>query len=328
MATSFRHNPFQRARIKLAAFYTLGVLVLMVIFSVSVYVLFSRNAVDNLEYQGPGRDQGASVETQVVANAQHRLQTILLIMDGLVVFLAAGVSYYVAGKALQPVENAYTAQKKFAADAAHELRTPLTIMKTGAETVLAGGSREEYEKYIQDSLEESEFLAGVVNDLLFLARSANNKTNFSSLDLGELVRKQAQFMMPYAKTKNVALTCLPAGRIIVNGNPDHLRRLLNNLIKNAIDYNRENGKVEVSLRESKDRVTMQVADTGVGIGAPDLDRVYDRFYKADPARSGAGGGAGLGLSIAKEIVEAHKGKLDVKSTPSEGTLVTVQLPAG
>lgn len=327
MVTSFRHNPFQRARIKLAAFFTTGVLALVIVFSISVYILFSRNAADNLEYQGTGSDQEASVETQIVTNEQHRLQIILLIMDGLVVFLAGGVSYFVAGKALQPAEAAYAAQKKFVADAAHELRTPLAIMKTGAETVLAGdGSSEEYRRYIIDSLGESEFLTGVINDLLFLARGSNSVPAVYPLDLGELVQKQVRLMAPYASARSISLSCQTAEGLIINGNPDHLRRLLGNLIKNAIDYNRAHGWVKVSLHRAKGSIVLQVADSGAGISAHDLTRVFDRFYKADAARSDTGG-AGLGLSIAKEIVTAHRGKMDISSNQDEGTQVTVRLPA-
>ncbi len=304
---------------------------LLIIFNVSVYFLFSNNAVDNLEYRGAGGENDASLETRVVERAQSRLEAVLFIVDGLIITLAAGVSYYVAGKTLTPVEDAYAAQKKFVADAAHELRTPLSVLRTGAEAVLGGGSdRKDYERFIRDSLEETEYLTGIVNDLLFLARGDElRQMQFLQVDLGDIVRRQAEFMSPYAKMNSVSLSCdfSPDESHSVRGNPDQLKRLLNNLIRNAIDYNREQGEVHLSLHGRDGQVFLTVADTGIGINRADIASVYDRFYKADAARSKTVGGSGLGLSIAWEIVEAHRGRIEIRSEPGAGTEVTVRFPA-
>lgn len=286
--------------------------------------------MDNLEYQGGAGENDASMEAQIVERAQSRLEATLLIVDGLILVLTGGLSYYVAGKTLRPVADAYAAQKKFVADAAHELRTPLTVLRTGAETVLEGGSRAEYEKYIRDSLEESEFLTGLVNDLLFLARGRDlEKAEQVKLDFSLIARQQTEFMIPYARMKKVRLSFANgdnAGHFI-KGNPDQLKRLLNNLIKNAIDYNRENGEVDISLSSGIKQTVLRVADTGGGIDATEIPNIYKRFYKSDAARARAGGGSGLGLSIVREIVEAHKGKIDIKSKPEAGTEVFVSFPA-
>ncbi len=287
--------------------------------------------MDNLEYQGGAGENDASMEAQIVERAQSRLEATLLIVDGLILVLTGGLSYYVAGKTLRPVEDAYAAQKKFVADAAHELRTPLTVLRTGAETVLSeGGSKAEYEKYIRDSLEESEFLTGLVNDLLFLARGRDlGKAEQVKLDFGLIARQQTEFMTPYARMKKVRLSYVNGdnANYFIKGNPDQLKRLLNNLIKNAIDYNRENGEVDISLSSGIKQTVLRVADTGGGIDSTEIPNIYKRFYKSDAARARAGGGSGLGLSIVREIVEAHKGKIDIKSKPEAGTEVFVSFPA-
>ena len=296
-----------------------------------MYILFSSNAVDNLEYQGGTGENDTSMEAQIVERAQNRLEAILLIVDGLIVVLTGGMSYYVAGKTLRPVADAYAAQKKFVADAAHELRTPLTVLRTGAETVLnEGGSKEEYEKYIRDSLEESECLTGLVNDLLFLARGKDlRKAEQVKLDFGLIARQQAEFMRPYARMKKVRISYVNGenANCFVKGNPDQLKRLLNNLIKNAIDYNREEGAVDISLNGDSKQMVLRVANTGGGIDSAEIPNIYERFYKSDAARARATGGSGLGLSIVREIVEAHKGKIDIKSKPEVGTEVFVSFPA-
>ncbi|MHB8142937.1 MAG: sensor histidine kinase [Thermoleophilia bacterium] len=302
------------------------------IFSLSVFILFSRNAADNLDYHGP--DNGgadATIEARVIEQAQNRLEVILFIVDGVIILGAAGTSYYVAGKTLRPVEESYAAQKKFVADAAHELRTPLTILRTGAEAVLGeASSKEEYIKYIRDSLEESEYLTSMVNDLLFLARGAKlSRAEQVRLDFGAIVRKQVEFMRPYAGGKGVRLSGADSmdEDFFVNGNPDHLRRLLGNLIRNAIDYNREGGKVNIALNSHNKEIILTVADTGLGIEPAKVAKVFDRFYKLDQARARARSGTGLGLAIVKEIVDAHKGKINIKSKPGKGTEIKVFFPA-
>jgi len=173
-ATNFRNKPFFWARLKLTFFYTIGVLVILVIFSLAVYSMFVHSFGNEMEFEGGGHEQELSIEMQVIDRAEDRLQAILITIDCFVIILIAGLSYYLAGKTLQPIEESYQRQKKFVADAAHELRTPLAVMTTGAEAVLSSdNSKEKYQKILKDSLEEMKYLSNTVNDLLFLARSDN-----------------------------------------------------------------------------------------------------------------------------------------------------------
>jgi two-component system sensor histidine kinase CiaH len=239
------------------------------------------------------------------------------------------MSYYLAGKTLQPIEAGVEKQKKFVADAAHELRTPLAVMKTGAETLLMDRANEkEYEKFTRDSLEEIDSLVALVNGLLFLARGDSlKKVEFEEIDIGLIAKKQAALMQEYAKSKQVDLEDDADGNCYIQGNKADVKRLLANLIKNAIDYNKPGGKVVVSLSAEKNQVVLKIADSGTGIAEKDLSRVFDRFYKVDAARAKTAGGAGLGLAISKEIVSKHGGKIEIKSKLGKGTEITTFFPS-
>jgi len=328
-ATNFKNSTFLRVKLKLTFFYTVGILVILVIFSLVVYSLFAKNITQNLEYEGPEYKGKVDIEAQILEKAQDRLQAILLTVDGLIVIFVGGISYYLAGKTLKPIESAYAKQKKFIADSAHELRTPLAVMKTGAEAVLSdeASKKEEYKKLVKDFLEELNFLTDMVNDLLFLAREDNLHTlEYTKTDLGALVHKQIGLIVPYAKAHQVRLEKNIKGNFFVKGNRGHLKRLVANLIKNAIDYNCAGGKVLVSLRQEKKEAILKVVDTGIGISQEGIKHIFDRFYKTDQARVGQNSGAGLGLSIVKEIVNTHKGKIKVNSEINKGTEIIISLP--
>ncbi len=328
LVINFKNNPFLRARLKLTVYYTIGVFIILLVYSLAVYGLFSKNISSNLEYEGSDQEENANVELQIIDKAQDQLQTILFTVDGLVIILIIIFSYYLSGKTLKPIEISYKRQKKFVADTAHELRTPLAVMKTGAEATLSGnGNKDEYKKLTQDSLEEINILSSMVDDLLFLAHSDDlKKVEFSKFDLGKLAHKQIELMNPYAGKKNVTLRDNIQGEFQIDGNKIYLKRLLVNLIKNAIDYNKPQGEVVVSLQKKKQQIELKIADTGIGISKNDLEHIFDRFYKADQARVRQSSGAGLGLSIIQEIVALHNGKIDIKSELDKGTEIIVNLP--
>ena len=325
--TSFKRNPFLKARLKLTAYYTIGVFSILLVFSVAVYGLFAKNISSDLEYEGDNQEKNVNVELLIVNKAQEQLQTILFTVDGLIIILIIIFSYYLSGKTLKPIEISYKRQKKFVADTAHELRTPLAVMKTGAEATLSNNNgKEEYKKLTQDFLEEINFLSSMVDDLLFLAHSDDfKKVEFSKFDFSRLVHKQIELMKPYASKKNITLHDNIQGKFQIDGNKTYLRRLLVNLIKNAIDYNKPKGEVIVSLQNKKQQIELKIADTGIGISKNDLGYIFDRFYKADWARVKQSSGAGLGLSIVKEIVNLHHGKIDVQSELGKGTEVIIIL---
>ncbi len=324
-ATNFKNNRFLQARLKLTAYYTVGVFIILLVFSVAVYGLFAKNISSNLEYDGSSQESESNIELRVISKAQNQLRAVLITVDGLVIVLIIIFSYYLSGKTLKPIEISYKRQKKFVADTAHELRTPLAVMKTGTEATLSGNNgKEEYKKLAQDSLEEINFLSSVVDDLLFLAHSDSfKKIKFSKFNFSKLIYRQIELMKSYAIKKNITLYKNIHGEFQIDGNKDYLKRLLANLIKNAIDYNKPYGKVIVSLQNKKQQIELKITDTGIGISKDDLEYIFDRFYKVDSARVKQSSGAGLGLSIVKEIVDLHNGKIDIKSELNKGTEIYI-----
>lgn len=312
--TSFKDKQFLFARLKLTISFTLGMLIILVVFNLLVFGLFVKNLPDHLE-------------TPHTEQVENRLENVLYIADGIILIFVALTSYYLSGFALRPIEKSYNLQRRFIADAAHELRTPLAVMKTGSESVLSGKSnKEDYKKIVSESIEEIDYLSTMVDDLLFLAQSDNlQQPKFIKFDLSTLVRKNVELMRPYAKSKEVLLKENVKSELYMYGNKDYFKRLLINLIHNAIVYNKPNGTVTVSLRKKDDKLELEMADTGIGISEEDLKHVFDRFYKADQARVKKSG-VGLGLSIVKEIVDLHQAQISIKSETGKGTAVIIFVP--
>ncbi len=323
--TNSRPSQFFKARLKLAIYYTAGIFLVLTVFSVAVYTMFGRDISENIEVDS---SQSQNADSQMIDIVQEQLKMILITADGFIVLIFAGLGYYLAGKTLFPIEMAYKKQRKFVSDAAHELRTPLAVLKTGIQASRESENVQEYKKILDDSVEEVNHLSRMVNDLLFLAQSDEGQdVFFEKVDLGRLLSKQIDFMLAYAVKNNIKLKKDFAGEFFVRGNRSQLKRLFSNLIKNAIDYNKSAGEVFVSIDKNNDGIRVSIIDTGIGISDKDLEHILERFYKADEARVRASSGAGLGLSLVKEIVDLHKGKMKIKSALEKGTEATILFPA-
>jgi len=334
LAMSFRSKNFTAARIKLTVFYELAVVLILAFFNIGVYGLLDKTAGNMLGFDKFGIQslkeivQKTEMSDKMIAKEKEKMKTILLFLDGIILVAAGGASYFLAGYTLRPIEESYERQKKFLADAAHELRTPITVMKTGIQDAIEGEvDRGEYKQLAEDSLEELDFLNTTVNDLLFLARGDNiKKVAFGKVCFKRLIEKQTSLMQPYAQQKNVSLEISDLDNLELTGDEAQLKRLLANLIKNAVDYNVANGKVIISCKIEKRFAHLIIKDTGIGIPDEDQERIFDRFYKVDSSRQRKLSGAGLGLSIVSEIVEFHRGYIDMKSKLEEGTEISVFLP--
>jgi two-component system, OmpR family, sensor kinase len=222
------------------------------------------------------------------------------------------------------VEN----ERRFTADASHELRTPLATVSAEIEWALSRDrSLEEYRRSLSTAQRAADRMRRVVEHLLTLARadSADVTLHRTTVGLGPLVNDAVGIVQSLADQKQVTIeTDLRETTVIADR--DRLMDLLTNLFSNAIKYNRSGGQVQVAVWPEGSDACLRVRDTGTGISAEDLPRVFDRFYRADKARTAHSGGAGLGLAIAKWIVEAHGGRIACQSTLGQGTEVLVHLP--
>jgi two-component system, OmpR family, sensor histidine kinase CiaH len=258
-------------------------------------------------------------------DALHGLLRNMLLGVAACIAVAAIGGWFLAGKSLAPVADAFERQQTFVADASHELRTPLAVIRANAEFLQQQQPESEEAAEI---LAETDRLASLVDALLALARDQGGSAAERSVDLGELVTASAQAMRPLAGDRKVALDVEVAPGLEVRGNPDQLRQLVVILVDNALRYTPEGGRVRVDAHRDDDSAVVSVSDTGIGIDPDALEHVFQRFYRADDARTRAFGGAGLGLSIAEQLVTGHGGRISAQSTPGRGSTFTVSLPLG
>lgn len=251
-----------------------------------------------------------------------------VVLGFIAVLIGSAIGYYMAGRALVPLKEAYEKQKQFAADASHELRTPLAVVMASADLLLADPSIQNpfLRQVIEDLKSEVKKMTNLVSDLLMVARSDNNalKVNIKRLDLFELLEQVIRMMTPIAEKKNILLGGDNLQRVYVKGDEDRLKQLVIILTDNAIKYTPEGGRVAVGLILNE-RVGITVTDNGIGISKDDLGKIFERFYRVDKARSREMGGNGLGLSIAKELVRMNGGEIGVESEEGAGTRFTVWL---
>jgi heavy metal sensor kinase len=229
------------------------------------------------------------------------------------------------------LERSFEEIRRFTADAAHELRTPLTVMRNVAEVALRSPRPpEQYCRVLGDMLEEVERLTRLAEQLLFLCREDAGLVPLSAtmMRLDDLLREAVEHMGVVAEAKGLTLECPHLAVCPLRGDADRLRRLLFNLLDNAIKFTPPGGMVTVTLERSDSEARVIVEDAGVGIPPEHLPHVFERFYRVDPARNGEVEGTGLGLAIARSVAEAHGGSIEMESTVGVGTRAILTLPAG
>jgi signal transduction histidine kinase len=228
------------------------------------------------------------------------------------------------------VEASVQQMRRFTADASHELRAPITLIRTAAEfSLLRERDREELVDSMRKILREAKRTSVLVDDLLSLARadSGQNQVALYPIRLAPLLHDVASQAVDLAAAKNIAVTtAAAAGDVVINGDELSIRRLLLILVDNAIKYTPSGGRLDLETAVTGDRVVITVADTGPGIAPEDLPHIFERFWRADKARSRDSGGTGLGLSIARDIAASHNATLTVTSELGSGSRFILTLP--
>jgi len=227
---------------------------------------------------------------------------------------------------LARLDEAFRRERRFTADASHELRTPLAAMQAILDVIREKRrTADEYEQALDDLSAEAARLRALAESLLLLARGDGQSiAHYEWVNLSTLLVDVIESLHLVAAGKHLDMTCTVPDGLVIWGEMDSLIRLFVNLVDNAIKYT-EKGHIEISAQVQPDAmVKVDIADTGVGIPAQDLPHIFERFYRVEKSRTSQG--AGLGLAIVQEIVQAHAGKIDIVSTPEEGTTVSVWLP--
>ncbi len=264
---------------------------------------------------------------------------------GVVILLVstATLGWFLSGLAMQPVWASFLQLKQFTADASHELRSPIASIQTNVQVALTDSHLDPATRQSWQVVERlTQRLASLVDDLLFLARQDSGiiETPAHACSLDEILFEVVEEQQPLAQDQGIQLSLHiltptdpapdPEDPFQLWGMADQLARLFTNLISNARQYSLRGGDVHVTLTYLRQLgipyLQVTVTDRGVGISAQDLPHVFDRFYRADPARTPGTRGSGLGLAIAQSIVERHQGRIWVESTLGEGTTVTTLLP--
>lgn len=230
---------------------------------------------------------------------------------------------------LERLEHAIGEMRQFSAALAHELRTPLAALRGDIEmAMLERGGSDDVQRRFASQLEEIDKLKRLIDQILMLARAEAGEIplTLEAVDLGALAASLVDQVEPVAQAGGIALGCEQADGVVVRGDADWLKRLVLNLLDNAIKFTPPGGRVVVRVSRDGAEARLAVQDTGVGIDPEFRPHIFERFFRADPARSPGLDGAGLGLSLAKWIVDRHHGVIDVDSQPGQGSTFTVHLP--
>ncbi|WP_284643484.1 sensor histidine kinase [Paenibacillus silviterrae] len=253
-----------------------------------------------------------------------------LLVASIMLILIYFISRYFANRSIEPVQEAFDKQKQFIADASHELKTPLAVIQTNVDVLLAHAddtiaNQSKWLTFIQS---ESERMSKLTNDLLYLAQidQAEAAVLFSPFDVSEAVEQVVLTMEAIIFESRIQLSYEIEPGLIARGSQEPFKQVVMILLDNAVKYTNANGSVDIALKKRHHSIQLTVTNTGEGISESNLERIFDRFYRTDASRSRSQGGYGLGLAIAKAIVEQHKGNIYAKSIAGKQTTFIVELP--
>lgn len=255
----------------------------------------------------------------------RRLIMSAVIVGGISIFLSYIICLYIANKAVKPVEEAYNSQKRFIADASHELKTPLAVVKTNVEILKANKNEtvDSQKKWIDYISFQTDRMSKLVSDLLYLAKADNNEVLGvqSKFNISDTIMNQLLSFEAVIYENELTLNCDIQEDIRFLGNKEGINQLVGILLDNAIKHSYKNKEIKVMLKEIKGTIRFVVTNYGEVIPEEDLDKIFERFYRVDKSRSREKGGYGLGLSIAKTIVEREKGTIRAVSRNNETSFI-------
>lgn len=281
-------------------------------------------------------DTGKQVGYVRVSQSLEQLNDTLTRLDwglGFGVLVGLGVSgvgiLWMTHQAMEPIEASFQQLKQFTADASHELRSPLMAIASNVEVALKypEGMRDEDCEVFAAIASATTQMTHLTEDLLMLARSDRQQIPIKSpINLSALLTDLVALYQPQAQVSGIALTSAIAPDLHLWGDRDQITRALTNLMQNALQYTPEGGQVAVNAQTNHQHIQIMVKDTGIGIAPEQLPNVFERFWRADAARTHDQGGSGLGLAITQAIVQQHGGSISVTSQPEQGSCFTVELP--
>ncbi|HEU0266078.1 MAG TPA: HAMP domain-containing sensor histidine kinase [Candidatus Saccharimonadaceae bacterium] len=329
---------FESATLKLTAWYIAILMSISVLFSIAIFMVASNEVSARLaglqhtiEQDGTTYFLPPSNDFLDLRHAQAHTAAIHLFFSllyaNIVVLIAGGAgAYFLAKRTLEPIERAHDGQSRFVSDASHELRTPLAAMQTELEVTLRDPhlTIEDARETLASNLEEVQKLSRLTTALLQLSKSDATELEMQAVDIAKLVKNIVKRYDPHGSRLNLQA---PKTELFTFANDISLEELFTILVDNALKYSPKKSPIDLSLSRDHSVVLFTITNSGKGIPADQLPYIFDRFYQADRARSPHGkNGFGLGLALAKKIVELHHGNLSVRSGTDHPTTFTVSLP--
>lgn len=330
---------FRSATFKLTVWYLMIIVAISIMFSLVVYRLAVNELASGLSHQSarfsdefPAFSNNPQIRMEgELASGRKQIVSNLFLFNVLVFVTAGFGSYALARRTLEPIEQAHEQQKRFTADVSHELRTPLTALKMETEVALLDTtlSKSQLREALKSNLEEAGKLELLTNNLLKLTRLELDEIQqtFTTIDLAGVAQAAVEQVAPMVQSKSITLHSKRTDKIMVHGDAATLTQLFVILLDNAIKYSPAGKTVELAVTSAERSAVATITDQGSGIERAALEHVFERFYRADKARtSGMTEGYGLGLSIAKHIADMHEGTITLSSRVGHGTTATVRFP--
>lgn len=253
-----------------------------------------------------------------------------LIVGTLSLIILFIISMYLTNKSIKPIKETFEKQKQFIADASHELKTPLTIIKTNTSLVLSNpdDTVKNQTKWINYINSQTDRMSKLIDEMLSLAKldAQQDNMHFTTINISKIIESMMLMFDAIIYENNINLETNISKDIFINGDKESIKKLFSILMDNAIKHTDKNGNLLIKLFIDKNKVKIIVKNTGKGISSENLEKIFDRYYRADNSRARETGGYGLGLAIAKSIVTQHKGKIYAKSTLNKDTSFIVELP--
>ncbi len=341
---------FHYARLKLTAWYLLIIMSISIIFSVLIFKAWTieidrferaqRFFIERRLQEGslpvPPPDgrrvflfNGDQMNPELVAETKQRILLMLIAANAGILVITGGLGYFLAGKTLKPIREMIDEQNRFITDASHELKTPLTALRSEFEVAILDEKKlqlKETKHLIKSGFEEIVNLQVLAENLLELTQQQKKIGSLKAEDasLLEVIEAALKKVIPLAKQKHITINN-EVDDVILEGETQSLTELFVILLDNAIKYSDKNSEVTLSSGKTDHHIEVEVKDSGIGIDEKDIPHIFDRFYRADKSRSKTPG-YGLGLSIAKKIIERHRGSISVQANINNGTAFIVRLP--
>lgn len=329
---------FRKAIVRLTATYLSIIMVISIFFSINIYTLATHELdrgygkrselINNAPPDLPSYFKRQLLENtdKLINEARSKVAFTLILTNFGVLIVGGYVSFILARRSLQPIEEAHAALERFTADASHELRTPIAAMKSEIEVALMQPiiSSEEAKKLLQSNLEELDILTRLSDNLLKLARLDNQNIEISKQLLEPIIQSAIDRLLPLAEKKNILIENKVSETLYANTNQNNLSEVIIIILDNAIKYSPEKSTIIITSGKENKNPEITISDQGKGICKKDLPHIFDRFYQTDSSRSSQfKNGHGLGLSIAKQLMQKLGGDIKATSTVGKGSKFTI-----